>query len=136
MAAAEPTAQAVDYSAGEIVAGRRAAFFLSTQAIGQIKAGLAEGGDLRRSQSGARMLEGWANAIPGMFPDGSNIASSRALDSVWDDRPGFEARAAAYAAAARNLGEKAKSGDREGANAAFLAMAGTCKSCHDSYREE
>ncbi|MBO6526680.1 cytochrome c [Erythrobacter sp.] len=130
------TQESVDLSAEEIVAARRVTYFLSTQAVGQIKAGIAEGGDLRRTQAGARMLARWAEVLPTMFPQGSNIDSSKALDTVWSDRDGFEEHAEAYRSAAVALAEQAKSGDREAANAAFMAMAGTCKACHDRYRAE
>ncbi|HAU21675.1 MAG TPA: hypothetical protein DCS24_03610 [Erythrobacter sp.] len=46
----------VSIKAKDVVTARRAAYFLSTQAVGQIKAGIDEGGDLRRTASAARML--------------------------------------------------------------------------------
>ena len=82
------------------------------------------------------MLARWAETIPTLFPEGTNIDSSRALDTVWTDREGFEARAMAYKAAALELAAKAEAGDREGAEAAFEALAGTCHACHQAYREE
>jgi len=120
----------------DIVAARRATYFLSTQAIGQIKAGIDEGGDLRRTRAGAMMLANWAKVLPAMFPEGTDLESSRALPTVWSDRAGFELRAENYREAALELANVAQSGDRQAANAAFLAMAGTCHDCHKSYREE
>lgn len=128
--------QLVRMSPEQVVAARRASYFLSTQAIGQIKAGIDEGGDLRRTVSAAKMLANWAGVLPTMFPEGSNIETSRALDTVWSDREGFEARAAAYREAALHLAETASQGDREAAQAAFMDMAGTCHACHTTYREE
>lgn len=69
---AAPTSS-VELQAEEIVAARRAAFFLSTQAIGQIKAGIEEGGDLRRTRAGAMMLANWAKALPTLFPEGTDL---------------------------------------------------------------
>lgn len=133
----EPDASAqVAMSAQEIVAARRASYFLSTQAVGQIKAGIAEGGDLRRTVTAAKMLANWAQVLPTMFPEGTNIEGSRALDTVWSDRAGFDARAAAYRDAALELARVAESGDRAASDAAFKAMAGTCHACHEAYREE
>lgn len=120
----------------DIVAARRTTYFLSTQAVGQIKAGFEEGGDLNRSRAGAMMLARWADTLPTMFPEGTNIDGSRALDTVWTDREGFLARAAAYRDAAREVARVAETGDREATNSAFMAMAGTCHACHQSYREE
>lgn len=122
--------------AADIVSARRTTFFLTTQAVGRIKAGIAEGGDLRQSRAGARMLSRWADTLPKMFPEGSNVDGTRALDTVWTDRAGFEARAAAYRDAANALAATAESGDREATNRAFMTMAGTCHACHQSYRME
>lgn len=120
----------------DVVAARQATFFLSTQAIGQIKAGLAEGGDLTRTAGAARMLADWAGVLPAMFPVGSDVEGSRALYAVWSDRAGFKVRAAAYREAALELAKLAGQGNREDANKAFLRMAGTCQACHETYREE
>lgn len=126
----------VEVPAETIVNARRTSYFLSTQAVGQIKGGIAEGGDLNRTRSGARMLARWADVLPTLFPEGTNVEGSRALDTVWTDKEGFAAAAAAYRDAALVIAEKAEAGDRAGANDAFMAMAGTCKACHDKYREE
>lgn len=122
--------------AEDIVAARRATYFLSTQAVGQIKAATEEGGDLRRAVAGARMLANWAKVLPTMFPDGTKTEGSRALDTVWTDRAGFEARAAAYQQAAQEVARVAEEGNREETAKAFMVMAGTCHACHQSYRKE
>ena len=133
---AEVQSTMVSLSADEIVAARRATYFLSTQAIGQIKAGIDEGGDLRRTASGAKMLANWAKVLPTLFPEGTDISGTRALATVWSDREGFEARAAAYRDAALELAKFAGEGNRQEASAAFKRMAGTCHACHETYREE
>ena len=131
-----PRLPQVEMSAEDIVAARRLTYYLSTQAVGQIKAGIEEGGDLRRTQFAATLLARWAETLPTMFPEGTDIDSSRALPNVWSDREGFEEKAAAYSAAAAAVVAQAKTGDRDATNAAFLEMAATCQSCHDSYREK
>ena len=132
----EATSATVEMPAADIVQARRVTYFLTTQAVGMIKAGIDEGGDLRRTRGGAIMLSRWAETLPKMFPEGTDLPSSRALPNVWSDRGGFEAAAAAYRDAAKNLAETAATGDREASNAAFMAMAGTCHACHEKYREE
>lgn len=127
--------QLVEMSPDDIVSARRVTYFLSTQAIGQIKVGIAEGGDLRRTQAGAMMLARWAETLPSMFPEGTNLERSRALPTVWSDREGFVSAAGAYRDAANELAARARDGDREGAQSAFMAMADTCQACHQSYRE-
>lgn len=135
-AAPAPDPGVVAMSAADLVAARRTSFFLSTRAVAQAKEGFEDGGDLARTRSAARMLSHWANSLPTMFPEGSNVEGTRALEAVWSDRAGFEAKAAAYRDAADYLAEKAGEGDREATKAAFLVMAGTCHACHETYRAE
>ena len=132
----EASSATAEMPAADIVQARRVTYFLTTQAVGMIKAGIDEGGDLRRTRGGAMMLSRWAETLPKMFPEGTDLPSSRALPTVWSDREGFEAAASAYRDAAKNLAETAATGDREASNAAFVAMAGTCHACHEKYREE
>lgn len=126
----------VEMEAQQVVAARRATFFLSTQAVGQIKGATEEGGDLKRAVAGARMLANWAKVLPAMFPDGTKTEGSRALDTVWTDRAGFETRAAAYQQAALEVARVAEQGNREETAKAFMAMAATCHACHEQYRKE
>ena len=132
---AEPTVE-VTMNASDIVQSRRVSFFLSTQAVSQVKAGIDDGGDLRRTVAGARMLAAWAEAIPSMFPAASNVAPTRATSAVWDDPDGFAERAEEYRAAAMALANAAQQGDREAANTAFFEMAAACQTCHQGYREQ
>ena len=111
---APAVAPAASSPASDIVQGRRAAFRLSGATLGNLKAAAARGDDLTKVAGQARALAGWARAIPGMFPAGSNVAPSEALPNVWTDRAGFAAKAADYAAAADKLAELAKAGDTAG----------------------
>jgi len=125
----------VHMSAADIVQARRVTYYLTTQAVGQIKAGIEEGGDLRRTRFAAQLLVRWAQTLPSMFPEGTDIEGSRALPTVWSDRAGFEAAATAYQDAAQAVMDTAETGDREATNEAFFAMAATCQACHTAYRE-
>lgn len=130
----QATSAAVEMAASDVVRARRTAYFLSTQAVGQIKSGIAEDGNLDRSAAAARMLAQWAATLPSLFPEGTEIEGSKALPNIWTDRAGFEAAADAYRVAALDVAEVARTGDREATNAAFMEMAATCKACHDTYR--
>lgn len=125
----------VEMSAADIVQARRVGYYLSTQAVGQIKAGTEEGGDLRRARFAAQILVRWAETLPAMFPEGTDIEGSKALPTIWSDREGFEAAAAAYRDGAQGVMDAAETGDREATNAAFLTMAAACQACHVKYRE-
>lgn len=117
------------------VAGRQAAFLMSAAHMGAMKAGIARGDDPKAYAFAARSVARWAKALPGMFPPGSATPSSEALPAVWSDRKGFEAKAAAYAAAADTLAKAAAAGDAAAFAAAHGEVGKTCQSCHDAYRK-
>jgi len=118
----------------EIVAARRAAYALSAADFVQLKAQADAGADVHTLVFPSRALARWARTLPTMFPAGTNLPESKALPPVWSDRPGFEARAAAYAAAATALAEAAQSGDRAVFLQRWAAVRQACSDCHDTYR--
>lgn len=120
--------------AADVIAGRQAAYRLSAALFGSMKGAIDRGDDVKTQAFAARAITGWAKALPGMFPAGSDVAPSEALPAVWSDRPGFEAKAAAYAAAAEKLAVVAEAGDKPGFAAQWAEVRGTCGGCHDIYR--
>lgn len=119
------------------VVGRKAGFLMSAANVGNMKAAIDRGDDVKSQAFGARSLARWARAIPGMFPAGSaGVAGTEALPTVWSDRSGFEQRAADYAAAADELAALAAAGDKAGFAAQFGVVRGTCNACHKTYRAE
>ncbi|EFO29030.1 cytoChrome c' [Roseibium sp. TrichSKD4] len=79
-----------------------------------------------------------AHTFGGLFPDGSDMAdNSTAAPAIWDDRAGFDAELAKFAAA---TGAAAKASGKEGPadldafKAVFGPVLGTCKSCHEGFR--
>jgi cytochrome c556 len=133
-AAAQTGTPAAGLTPEQIVAARQSAYALSAGNFVAMKAAADAGADTNLLVLPARALARWARTLPSLFPAGTDLASSKALPAVWSDRAGFEARAAAYAAAAQSLAEAAQSGDR----AVFLQRWGevraTCGACHDGYR--
>lgn len=118
-----------------LVKGRQAAMRMSAAVMTGIKGTIDRGDDVKGQAFPAGSLANWAGAIPGMFPEGSNVAPTGALPSVWSDAPGFAARAAAYQAAAVKLADAAKAGDKAAFAAAFDEVRGSCKGCHDNYKK-
>jgi cytochrome c556 len=118
-----------------IVKGRQAAMRMSGAVMGGIKGAIDRGDDVKGQAFAAGSIANWAAAIPGMFPEGSNVAPTGALPAVWSDAPGFAAKAAAYQAAATKLADAAKAGDKAAFAAAFDEVRGSCKGCHDSYKK-
>lgn len=130
------TSKPVAADASGAIAGRQAAFRMSGALLNGMKGAIERGDDVASQAFAARAMAGWAKAIPGMFPAGSDGAPSNALPTVWTDRAGFEAKAADYAAAATKLADLAKAGDKAGFAAQFAELGKTCGACHTSYRKD
>ena len=60
---------------------------------------------------------------------------TEALDGIWDNVDDFNAKAAAAAEKAAALAA-ATAGDKGAVAQAFGAMGGSCKACHDNYRQQ
>jgi cytochrome c556 len=118
----------------QIVAARQSAYMLSGGSFATMKAAADAGADVRMLVFPSRTLARWARTLPAMFPAGTGLANSKALPTIWSDRAGFEARAAAYAEAARLMAEAAQSGDRAAFLARWAETRATCAACHDTYR--
>ncbi|MCW3847937.1 cytochrome c [Sphingomonas sp. LB-2] len=118
-----------------IVKGRQAGMRMSGAIMGGIKGAIDRGDDVKTQAFAARSIAGWAAAVPGMFPEGSDVPPSGALPAVWSDAPGFAAKAAAYQAAATKMADAAKAGDKDGFAAAWAETRTTCQGCHDSYKK-
>jgi cytochrome c556 len=119
----------------QIVAARQAALHLSGATMGSIKAAIDRGADVTIQAYAARGVARWARVLPTLFPDSTRgITPSRARPEIWDNRADFEAKAAAYAAAATRLVEIAQSGDRAAFAAQFDATRATCQACHELYQ--
>jgi cytochrome c556 len=133
-AAARTQTPAAGLSPEQIVAARQSAYILSGGSFAAMKAAADAGADVRQLAFPARALARWARTLPSMFPAGTNLPNSHARPEIWSDRAGFEARAAAYAAAAAQLATVAQSGDRAAFLTQWTAVRATCRACHDAYK--
>jgi cytochrome c556 len=120
----------------QIVAARQAAFNLTAATFGNLRGAVDSGADVKPLTFAVRGLAKWAHALPGMFPPGTNLPESRALPTVWSDRAGFEARAAAFQAETARLLNAAGTGDKAAFATAYAAVGTTCASCHATYRAD
>ena len=129
-------AQSVTMNPDDVVAGRRAAYYLSGALVSEMQTAVEHGADPKDELFAASMIANWARVLPRMFADGTNVPRTHANPNVWTDRAGFEAKAADYAAAAEQLATVSQSGDK----AAFLAQLTTtrakCKACHEVYHRK
>jgi cytochrome c556 len=125
-AAADPAA---------LVAARQASMKMSGAIMASLKGAIDRGDEVKPLTFAASTLAGWAKAAPGLFPEGSNVAPTRALPAVWSDSAGFKARADAYAAAAGKLVAAAQASDKAAFAAAWTEVRASCGGCHDNYKQ-
>jgi len=124
-----------DLTPEQIVAARQSAFHLSGAAMGNMKAAIDQGRDVAGQTYAARGVARWARTLPTMFPDSARgVTPTRARPEIFANRADFEAKAAAYAAAATRLAETAQSNDRAAFAAQFDVTRQTCAACHDLYQ--
>lgn len=75
-------------------------------------------------------------AIPGLFPEGTQIRGSTALDAVWEEPEEFAARAEEATGKAVALKEAADSAsEADDIAGAFKKVALSCRACHKDYKK-
>ncbi len=120
-----------------LVKARQAGMALSGSVVGGIKAAIDAGQAPSTQRNAARSLARWAHTLPQLFPEGTDPASTDtgAQPAVWTDRPGFDAKAAEFAAAADRLAELSEGQDPAAFSAQWATVRGGCQSCHAVYKE-
>jgi cytochrome c556 len=120
-----------------LVKARQAGMALSGSVVGGMKAAIDAGQAPASQRNAARALARWAHTLPELFPEGTDPASidSGAQPTVWADRPGFEAKAAQFAAAADRLAELTEGEDAAAFSAQWGVVRSQCQSCHSVYKE-
>lgn len=84
----------------------------------------------------ADSLASLSDVAPKIFPPGSADEKSKALPAVWEDPDGFSAAMDAFVKAAGDFSAAAKSGDMAQIGPGVQTLGGSCKGCHDDYKEE
>jgi cytochrome c556 len=108
---------------------------LANAVIADMKRAVEAGAEVTVFADNALGLAASAKQIPSIFPAGSGPGpDTKALDTVWSDRAGFEKSAAAMGSAAEKMSAAAKSGDKASPAEQFQATGQTCGACHNSYR--
>lgn len=80
-----------------------------------------------------------ANGLPTWFPRGSGVAArpaSEAKAEIWTDQAGFNAAASAMQVQVSKLNQFALAGDLNAVKGQIRPVGGTCKGCHDKFRQE
>ena len=118
----------------DAIAERKANFKANAAAIKAINGALG-GGDFDAVIEQATTIANWARVMPNYFPENSDSGDTKARADIWMDFDGFKGRASANEQAALTLIITAKTGDVAATIGASKALGGTCKSCHDNYKD-
>lgn len=102
---------------------------------GYVKDGKGSAADVAAA---AAVLDNGAQKMGGWWPAGTGIGvgKSEAKPAIWADMAKFNTYIDKYKAATPALVTAAASGDKAAIGKALGGVGGTCKSCHDVYREE
>ena len=119
---------------GDVIAKRKSNFKANAEAMKAINASLG-GGDFDTVITQATTIADWARVMPDYFPENSDSGDTKARADIWMDFDGFKSRASANEQAALTLISTAKTGDVSATIGALKALGGTCKSCHDNFKD-
>lgn len=127
-------------SAGDTIAARHANFKVMGKGFKAVSDQLKAGSpDIAAIRAGAAAIDGAARKVAGGFPKGTGPESgvrTHALPAIWQKNAEFRADADKLVGAATALKAAADAGDLGRVKAAAGALGGTCKACHDSFREK
>ena len=89
-------------------------------------------------KTNAAIIASYADKIPSWFPAGTavGVGKSEAKPVIWTDKAGFAKAAGDFSAAAKAYKAAADSGDLAASGKALGALGGTCKGCHDTFRQK
>jgi cytochrome c556 len=71
-----------------------------------------------------------------IFPEGSAVGDSHALEEIWLEREEFAERLQAFQYAAVEFDAVVASGEMGGFGEALEGLGQTCKSCHDQFKDD
>lgn len=104
----------------------------STKAMAKMVKGEAPF-DAAQAKQAANTIAAVPDKYVTLFPEGSGVGDTEASPEIWDDMEGFKAKAMTLEAAAEDVSGAAGKGE-DAFKAAFVEMAKSCKSCHESFR--
>ena len=138
-------AAAVSFSASaqfakpeDAVKYRKAAFSVTAAHFGRMGA-MASGKapfDAKVAADNAEIVANMAKLPWHAFGEGTDTADSKAKPEVWKQGTKFKEAADKLQAESVKLVAATKTGKEDAFKAAFSATAGTCKSCHDDFKNK
>ncbi len=85
-------------------------------------------------EKSATTLHNWSKEMIKYFPEGSDGAPSEASASIWLDPDGFKKAVNNFELASLKLINNSKEKDFDKTVDSFRSLAGTCKGCHQKFR--
>ncbi len=94
--------------------------------------------DAAVAQKAAARLQVTAGLIPDVFQFDTRKfpVTTKAKETIWSDKAGFDKKATDLQTAAAGLAAAAAQGDKAATLKAAGAVGGACKSCHENYKEK
>jgi cytochrome c556 len=117
---------------------RKAAFTVTAAHFGRLGA-MAQGKapfDAKAAFENAEIVADMAKLPWAAFGEGTDAGETKAKPEIWKQNAKFKESADKFQAESVKLLAAAKSGKEDAFKAAFTATAGTCKSCHDDFRNK
>ncbi len=127
------TAFGINLAAADVISDRKAGFRGNVVALKAIRSAMAER-DMSTITAQAEKMASWFAVMPDYFPASSSTGDTNARPEIWENWDKFTAISSTAEAASRDLAAAASSGDMAAVNAGFKAVAGTCKTCHQSFK--
>lgn len=99
-----------------------------------LKQAADSGGDLAALAPRIELLIQWSDALPALFPEGSEAGHTR--PEIWSNPAGFTAAVERFRTATRALAAPAAAGDRAAFLTAWTAVRGACGGCHADFKSD
>ncbi len=90
--------------------------------------------DFEKIEKSSTILYNWSKEMINFFPEGSDGAPSEASTDIWLDPEGFKKAVNNFELASLNLINNSKEKDFDNTVDSFRSLAGTCKGCHQKFR--
>ena len=116
-----------------IVKERMIKFKASKKLMQKINKGL-QNQNFKIIEKSAEDLLVWSKEMSKYFPEGSNDPPSEASSDIWNDPEGFKKAINNFQLASLELITQSKTNDMDQTISAFRSLAGTCKGCHQKFR--
>ena len=117
---------------------RQSALFVMGQHFGRVGA-MASGRapfDAKVAADNAEIVADMAKLPWAGFMPGTDKGNTKAKPEIWTEQAKFKENSEKLIAETAKLAAAAKTGNLDSLKTAFAATAGTCKACHDAFRNQ